>query len=99
MDRSAAIGGADRAEAGRDRLPRPEDEPGVHLDLHLGHTSPAGRSPGDAPPLFGEVGIDLDSRAGLSLVPSYRLVLDEDDGAESRTVATQILKLGARIRF
>jgi hypothetical protein len=68
--------------------------------VRLGRTPVAGRSPGDAPPLYGEVGIDVDSGAGLSLVPSFRVVLPNDDEtAASEAAATQILKLGAKIRF
>ncbi len=95
----AAVSEAHRAEAGHGGLAPPAGERRVHLDLHVGRTSPAGRSPGDAPPLFGEVGIDLDPAAGLSLVPSYRVVVDEGDGADGRTIGAQVLKLGARIRF
>ena len=70
------------------------------LKLRLGRTPVAGRSPGDAPPLYGEVGIDVDSGTGLSLVPSLRVVLPNDDEtAASEAAATQILKLGAKIRF
>jgi len=69
------------------------------LKVRLGRTPAVGRSPGDVPPLYGEVGIDLDSGAGLSLVPSYRVVLPEDDRADAEASAAQILKLGARIRF
>ena len=70
------------------------------LKMRLGRTPAGGRSPGDAPPLYGEVGIDLNSGAGLSLVPSYRVVLpDADATAESEASAAQVLKLGARIRF
>jgi hypothetical protein len=70
------------------------------LKMRLGRTPAVGRSPGDAPPLYGEVGIDLDSGGGLSLVPSYRVVLPDDNAtAESEASAAQILKLGARIRF
>lgn len=82
----------------------PEAAPGAErrrhlLDLHLGRASALGHSPGDAPPLYGEVGIDLDSQSGLSLVPSYRVVVDEGDSTDSRTIGAQVLKLGARIRF
>jgi hypothetical protein len=100
--------GAETAPAapGADLLAPPESERRMHLDIHLGRTSPAGRSPGDAPPLYGEVGIDLDPLAGLSLVPSYRLVLDEGERTDARTTEAQglkldaqVLKLGARIRF
>jgi hypothetical protein len=94
------------AEPGPATLAWPEIKRQMHLDLHLGRTSPAGRSPGDAPPLYGEVGIDLDPLAGLSLVPSYRLVLNEGDRTDARTtdaqglkLDAQVLKLGARIRF
>jgi hypothetical protein len=69
------------------------------VEVHLGRASAAGRSPGDAPPLYGEVGIDIGSIAGLSLVPSYRLVLPDDRTEASEAAAAQVLKLGARIRF
>jgi hypothetical protein len=69
------------------------------LEVRLGRTSAAGRSPGDTPPFYGEVGIDIGSIAGLSLVPSYRLVLPDDRTEDSEAAAAQILKLGARIRF
>jgi hypothetical protein len=70
------------------------------LKLRLGRTPANGRSPGDAPPLYGEVGIDLEPRADLSLVPSYRVILpDRDERAEAEAGATQVLKLDARIRF
>jgi hypothetical protein len=100
LDGSGAVAAAQRAEAAPDHLARPGGERRMRrLALHLGRTSSAGRSPGAAPPLYGEVGIDLDPAAGLSLVPSYRLVLDEGERAESGAVAAQVLKLGARIRF
>jgi hypothetical protein len=69
------------------------------FEVRLGRTSAAGRNPGDAPPLYGEVGIDIGSIAGLSLVPSYRLVLPDDRTEDSEAAAAQVLKLGARIRF
>jgi hypothetical protein len=69
------------------------------LEVRLGRTPAVGRSPGEAPPFYGEVGIDLGSVAGLSLVPSYRLVLPNDAAEESEASAAQILKLGARITF
>jgi hypothetical protein len=88
-------------DASRDGLTsRPGEGSVSPLKVRLGRTPAAGRSPGDAPPLYGEVGIDLDSGAGLSLVPSYRVVLpDNDEAAESEASAAQVLKLGARIRF
>jgi hypothetical protein len=80
--------------------PRPGADSASPLKVRLGRTPAVGRSPGDVPPLYGEVGIALDSGAGVSLVPSYRVVLPEDDAtAESEASAAQILKLGARIRF
>jgi hypothetical protein len=70
------------------------------LKVRLGRTEAAGRSPGDAPPLYGEVGIDLEPRADLSLVPSYRVVLPKADArTEAEASAAQVLKLDARIRF
>jgi hypothetical protein len=97
LDGAAAISSA---KAEPDRLARPADEPGMRrLALHLGRTSRVGRSPGDAPPLYGEVGIDLDPQAALSIVPSYRLVLDEGDRDHAGTIGAQVLKLGARVRF
>ena len=86
------------------RLPTvwgPRRQRGVSpFKVRLGRTPVAGRSPGDAPPLYGEVGIDVDSGTGLSLVPSFRVVLPNDDEtAASEAAATQILKLGAKIRF
>jgi hypothetical protein len=75
--------------------PRRDERMMLPLEMRLGRTPAVGRSPGDAPPLYGEIGIDLDARADLSLVPSYRVVLpgDREDAQE------QILKLGARVRF
>ncbi len=100
LDGSAALPEAEGAKADPDHLVRPADEPGMHrLDLHAGRTSRVGRSPGDASPLFGEVGIDLDPQAALSIVPSYRLVLDEGDRDHAGTIGAQVLKLGARVRF
>jgi hypothetical protein len=88
------------AATGTEALASPDGEPSKHhFDLHLGRAPQAGRSPGDAPPLYGEVGVDLDPRAGLSIVPSYRVVLDQSDRADARTIDAQVLKLGARIRF
>lgn len=69
------------------------------LDLQFGQASSFGRIPGDSPPVFGEVGIDLGSAAGLSLEPSYRVVLDQGERPDSHALAEQVLKLGARIRF
>jgi hypothetical protein len=94
---------------------RPDDSQSVGserrmplFDLQFGQGSSLGRIPGDPPPVFGEVGIDLGSRAGLSLEPSYRVVLGQDDRPDSHAISEQILshaiseqvlKLGARIRF
>jgi hypothetical protein len=69
------------------------------LKLRLGRTAAVGRSPGDVPPLYGELGINLDSGAGLALVPSYRVVLSDDEAEGSEASGEQILKLGAQIRF
>ncbi len=100
LDGLAVTPQADGAEALPDRLARPGDEHRAHrLDLHFGRASRAGRSPGDAPALYGEVGIDLDPVAGLSIVPSYRVVLDQADRPDAGTIDAQVLKLGARIRF
>ncbi|MGH6905572.1 MAG: hypothetical protein ACREIR_22865 [Geminicoccaceae bacterium] len=90
-----------KRDAPPDGLERSPGEPGVSpFKVRLGRTPVAGRSPGDAPPLYGEVGIDVDSGTGLSLVPSFRVVLPNDDEtAASEAAATQILKLGAKIRF
>ena len=106
LDGSAASAEAAPAGPGADLLTPPESERRVHLDLHLGRTAIAGRSPGDAPPLYGEVGIDIDPLAGLSLVPSYRLVLDEGERPDARAtdaqalkLDAQVLKLSTRIRF
>jgi hypothetical protein len=100
LDGSAATPGAERAEADPDPLARPADAPGMHrLDLHAGRTSRAGWSPGHVSPLYGEVGIDLDPQAALSIVPSYRLVLDEGDRDHAGAIGAQVLKLGARVRF
>jgi hypothetical protein len=90
-----------RRDAPPDGLEPSPGHPGVSpFKLRLGRTPVAGRSPGDAPPLYGEVGIDVDSGTGLSLVPSFRVVLPNDDEtAASEAAATQILKLGAKIRF
>jgi hypothetical protein len=80
--------------------PRPGESSASPLKVRLGRTPAVGRSPGEVPPLYGEVGIALHSGAGLALVPSYRVVLPEDDPrAESEASAAQILKLGARISF
>lgn len=69
------------------------------LEVRLGRSPAFGQSPGAAPPAYGEVGIDIDPRSSVSLVPSYRVVLD-DGGAQSvGAFAAQILKLGVRLRF
>ena len=86
-------------EKSDDSQPGGSGRPLPLLDLHFGHTSSFGRIPGDSPPVFGEVGIDLGSAAGLSLEPSYRVVLDQGDRLDSHALAEQVLKLGARIRF
>ena len=100
LDGFAPMTQAEQDEALPDRLGRFEDERRRHrLELHLGRASQAGRSPGDAPPLYGEVGIDLDPLAGLSIVPSYRVVLDQGDRPDTGTIDAQVLKLGARIHF
>jgi hypothetical protein len=99
LDGAAAIPEAERAEAEPERLAPADDHQMHRLDLHLGRTSRVGRSPGEAPPLYGEVGIDLDPQAALSIVPSYRLVLDEGDRDHAGTIGAQVLKLGARVRF
>jgi hypothetical protein len=90
-----------KLDASPDGLGPRAGERGVSpFKVRLGRTPVAGRSPGDAPPLYGEVGIDVDSGTGLSLVPSFRVVLPNDDEtAASEAAATQILKLGAKIRF
>jgi hypothetical protein len=99
-DGSSVAPGADPANAASDDLGLPARNPQAPLiDLHFGRGSRMGRMPGDPPPLFGEVGIDLDPSAGLSLEPSYRVVLDQSDRPDSRAVTAQVLKLGARIRF
>jgi hypothetical protein len=91
---------ADHGKAPPDGLaPAEGRHPTPLLDLHFGRGSRAGLMPGDPPPLYGEVGIDLDPSAGLSLEPSYRVVLDQGDRPDSRAIAAQVLKLGARIRF
>jgi hypothetical protein len=69
------------------------------LKIRLGRTSALGRSPGAAPPAYGEIGIDLAPLPGLSLVPSYKVVLDDDSAGRSGAVSGQVLKLGARIPF
>ena len=69
------------------------------LDLYLGRAQRAGRSPGDAPPLYGEVGFAVDPKARLSLVPSYGVVVEDGERDDAREIAAQVLKLGARIRF
>jgi hypothetical protein len=68
------------------------------LRVRLGRLSGLGRNPGAAPPAYGEVGIAVGSLAGLSIVPSYRVIMD-DGPAASGAVDAQVLKLGARIRF
>jgi hypothetical protein len=100
-DGSASAREADRAEARADRLEPPAAEVQTSfLDLHLGRTSQAGRRPGDTPPLYGEVGIDVDVLAGLSLEPSYRMVLNEDTIVPiPAPITQQVLKLDARIPF
>jgi hypothetical protein len=90
----------DQASAPADDSQPVGSERRLHLlDLHFGRGSSLGRIPGDPPPLFGEVGIDLGSAAGLSIEPSYRVVVDQDDRPDSHAIAEQVLKLGARIRF
>jgi hypothetical protein len=69
------------------------------LKFRLGRTSALGRSPGAAPPAYGEIGINLAPLPGLSLVPSYKVVLDDDSAGSSGAVFGQVLKLGARIPF
>lgn len=94
------ISGQRDLDAHLDRVKRPgrarNQSP---LEVRLGRTPAAGRSPGEAPPLYGEVGIDIGAVAGLSLVPSYRVVLPDDDTEGSEASAAQVLKLGARFRF
>jgi hypothetical protein len=105
LDAAPALQGAEPAWPGSVLTERKLEGPGRGegsvslLKVRLGRTPAVGRSPGDVPPLYGEVGIDLDSGAGLSLVPSYRVVLSDDDAEASEAGAAQILKLGARIRF
>jgi hypothetical protein len=100
LDGSAAGPATQPAEAGSDRLGAPARERRLRrLDLRLGRAARTGRSPGDPPDFYGEVGVDLDPQAGLSLVPSYRLVLDQSDHADADAIGAQVLKLGARIRF
>jgi hypothetical protein len=97
---SSVAPGADPAKAAPQGLALSEGNPGqALLDLHFGRGSRMGRMPGDPPTLFGEVGIDLDPSAGLSLEPSYRMVLNQGERPDSRAIAAQVLKLGARIRF
>jgi hypothetical protein len=99
---SASSGEADRAAALLDQAEGPAGEFPMHylLDVHFGRADQPGRIPGDAPPLYGEVGINVDTPAGLSLVPSYRVIVNEDDyRADSRAIAGQVLKLDARIHF
>jgi hypothetical protein len=69
------------------------------LKFRLGRLSALGRSPGAAPPAYGEIGIDIAPLPGLSLVPSYKVVLDDDSAESSGAVSGQVLKLGARIPF
>jgi hypothetical protein len=78
---------------GRDRNSAPA------FKIRLGRTSALGRSPGAAPPAYGEIGIKIAPLPGLSLVPSYKVVLDDDSAAASGAVSGQVLKLGARIPF
>jgi hypothetical protein len=101
-DASASNGEADPAAAALDQQEGPTSELPMHfLDLHFGRADQPGRIPGAASPLYGEVGINLATRAGLSLEPSYRVVVNEDDRVDyhSRAIAGQVLKLGARIPF
>lgn len=67
--------------------------------LRLGRTPAFGHSPAAPPPAFGEVGIDIDPRASVALVPSYRVILDDDDAEGDGSFGAQILKLGVRMRF
>ena len=69
------------------------------LKFRLGRSSALGRSPGAAPPAYGEIGINLAPLPGLSLVPSYKVVLDDDSAGDSGAFSGQVLKLGARIPF
>jgi hypothetical protein len=69
------------------------------LEVRLGRVPAIGRSPGAAPPAYGEIGIDVGPRSGVSIVPSYRVVLDNDLVAAPGAIAGQILKLAARFRF
>ena len=63
--------------------------------IRLGRISALGRSPGAAPPAYGEIGINIAPLPGLSLAPSYKVVLDDDSARGSG----QVLRLGARIPF
>jgi hypothetical protein len=97
---SAAVPGADAADAGPDGVAQPENVAQDHyLDLHFGRLAQAGRGPGDVPPVYGEVGIDLDPGARLSIVPSYRVVVDQSDRQDRSAIDDQVVKLGARLRF
>jgi hypothetical protein len=69
------------------------------LKVHLGRLPAFGRSPGAAPPTYGEVAINVAPLPGLSLVPSYKVVLDDESAGGAKAVSGQVLKLGARIRF
>jgi hypothetical protein len=69
------------------------------VELRLGRTPAFGHSPAAPPPTFGEVGIDIDPRSSVALVPSYRVILDDDDAQGDGSFAAQILKLGVRMRF
>jgi hypothetical protein len=101
-DASASSGEATPVAASLDHADGSAGELPMHfLNLHFGRADRPGRVPGDAHPLYGEVGINFDTPAGLALVPSYRVVVNEDDRADyhSRAIAGQVLKLGARIPF
>jgi hypothetical protein len=74
-------------------------QPLSFIELHLGRATRFGANPGDAPHAFGEVGIDIDPRADVALVPSYRVVLGNDEADRSQTFGAQILRLGVRMRF
>ena len=69
------------------------------VELRLGRAPVFGHSPAAPPPAFGEVGIDIDPRSSVALVPSYRVVLGDGDAEGDRSFAAQILKLGVRMRF
>jgi hypothetical protein len=94
-DEAVVAGGASHLHPARSASQRPLP----FVELRLGRTPVFGHSPAAPPPAFGEVGIDIDPRSSVALVPSYRVILDDDDAEGDGSFVAQILRLGVRMRF